>query len=376
MKQDYRFLDAQKLLIQPIDRLQFVFLYVFASLLGTQFAEIGMQQPWFANNNDDYQLLYTLFRGLALGGFLGLFQWLVIRKYIPDPQWILATVTNYCLIAIAQVFWIGKFDTLSSSQPFRDVSQMIFLALSALSWWILNAFIYGYAQHYVVSPYIRKFRWWLWVTSISLGFQMICFPLSIVIVVHLLRLQISNLTFFLMTFALIQAIAFCFLYRKSTLKEDEDPTLDPTNPAFNFAIAPDLTNFWNIRSIQTKFERKLSKIWRTDLEGNEDLTYWVGVDRQGEMVTCVPKSQTAVDRLSETPLSLLLTSLAEDLNQPIATPIANSITTPIAKFNLTFSPPCMVRMESCRGIPRRLLALAMAIAILGISLLLPQFGFS
>jgi hypothetical protein len=363
MKQDYRFLDAQKLLIKPFDRLQFVFLYVFASFLGTQFAEIGMQQPWFANNNDDYQLLYTLFGGLALGGFLGLFQWLVIRKYIPEPQWILATVTYYCLVAIARVFWVGKFETLDS-QPFRDVGQMILLSLSSLSWWILNAFIYGYAQHYVVSPYIRKFRWWLWVTSISFVFQMIGFPLTIVIVVHLLRLRIRDQTFFLMTFALIQAIAFCFLYRKSSLNDNEDPTLDPVNPSFNLAIAPDLTNFWQIRSIQKKFDRKLSKIWRTDLEGNEDLTYWVGVDRQGQLVACVPRSQAAVDRLSETPLISLGNSSADGLNQPIA------------KFNVTFSPPCLMRMESCRGIPRRWLALGMAIGILGISLLLPQFGLS
>lgn len=31
--------------------------------------------------------------GLLLGGLLGFSQWLVIRNYIPDPQWILATVT-------------------------------------------------------------------------------------------------------------------------------------------------------------------------------------------------------------------------------------------------------------------------------------------
>ena len=103
-------------------------------------------------------------------------------------------------------------------------------------------------------------------------------------------------------------------------------------------------------------------MWATDLNGNHDLTYSIGVSSVGIIVACVPQSQRA--RITEMPLSTLIEDFEHSLNQPIA------------KFNLTFSPPGIAKLESWRGIPRRMLTLALAVGILAVSLLVPRLGIS
>lgn len=243
----------------------------------------------------------------------------------------------------------------------RSATPTIVLPIAAYSSLILSAFICGYAQHYVISPYIRRFRWWLWVTLISVGFQVMGIFLVMFAYAYLPTLQINYKILFSAGIAAIQAIAFCCLYRKSSLNESENPTL---HPAFNLAAAPDMSDFWKIRRVQQDIERKILKVWATDLNGNHDLTYSIGVSSVGIIVACVPQSQRAIDRITETPLSTLIEDSEHSLNQPIA------------KFNLTFSPPGIAKLESWRGIPRRMLTLALAVGILAVSLLVPRLGIS
>ena len=356
----YQFLDAQKLLIKPFDRLNFTLLYIGVSVLSGELIERCLSMHPIDDIGMTDSLEYKLVRGLLLGGLLGFSQWLAIRKYIPDPQWILATVTYSSLAALAGVFWRSQFNW-SGSMATGSASLTALLWLTSYSGSILIAFIYGYAQHYVISPYIRKFRWWLWVTLISVGFQVMGIFLVMFAYAYLPTLQINYKILFSAGIAAIQAIAFCCLYRKSSLNESENPTLDP---AFNLAAAPDMSDFWKIRRVQQDIERKILKVWATDLNGNHDLTYSIGVSSVGIIVACVPQSQRAIDRITETPLSTLIENSEHSLNQPIA------------KFNLTFSPPGIAKLESWRGIPRRMLSLALAVGILVVSLLIPRLGIS
>ena len=361
MIKTYQCLDAQKLLIKPFDRLNFTLLYIAVSVLINVLAMKFASQPFLADFEQTYPFLYALVcSGLLLGGLLGFSQWLVIRNYIPDPQWILATVTYSSLAAVAGVLWRSQFN-VAGSMEIRSATPTIGLSIAAYSSLLLSAFIYGYAQHYVISPYIRKFRWWLWVTLISVGFQVIGVFLVIFISASLSIIWIDHQILFSAGIAAIQAIAFCCLYRKSSPDESEDPTLDPV---FNLAAAPDMTDFWKIRQVQQGIERKILKVWATDLDGNHDLTYFIGADQSGQIVACVPQSQSAIDRIGETPLSALMEDADHSLHQPIA------------KFNLTFSPPGIAKLQSWRGIPRRLLTLALAVGILTVSLILPRLGIS
>lgn len=357
MTKAYQFLDAQKLLIKPLDRLNFTLLYITVSVLSGRLIERLLSLPPNDFGITD-SLEYALVRGLLLGGILGFSQWLTIRKYIPDPQWILATVAYSSLAALAGVLWRSQFNG-AGSVALRAASPTIVLSIVAYSSLLVSAFIYGYAQHYVLSPYIRKFRWWLWVTLISVGFQVITIFLVMFISASLSIIWIDHQILLSAGIAAIQAIAFCCLYRKSSPDESEDPTLDP---AFNLAVAPDMTDFWKIRRVQRDIERKILKVWATDLDGNHDLTYSIGVSSDGILIACIPQNQHAIDRITETPLSALMEDSEHSLN------------TPIAKFNLTFSPPGIARLESWRGIPRRMLSLALAVGILTVSLLVPRLG--
>ena len=89
----YKFLDAQKLLIKPFDWLNFTLLYVAVSVLSSELIERCLSMPPIDDVGMANSLEYELAKGFLLGGLLGFSQWLVIRKYIPDLQWILATVT-------------------------------------------------------------------------------------------------------------------------------------------------------------------------------------------------------------------------------------------------------------------------------------------
>ena len=306
-------------------------------------------------------LEYELAKGFLLGGLLGFSQWLVIRKYIPDLQWILATVTYSSLAALAGVFWRSQFNGLGSSMATGSASLTALLWLTSYSGSILIAFIYCYAQHYVISHDIRRFRWWLWVTLISVGFQVMGIFLVMFAYAYLPTLQINYKILFSAGIAAIQAIAFCCLYRKSSLNESENPTL---HPAFNLAAAPDTSDFCKIRRVQQDIERKILDVWATDLNGNYDLTYSIGVSSVGIIVACVPQIQRVIDRITETPLSTLIEDSEHLLNQPIA------------KFTLTFSPHGIAKLKSWRGVPRRLLSLALAVGILAVSLLVPRLGIS
>ena len=70
----------------------------------------------------------------------------------------------------------------------------------------------------------------------------------------------------------IQSLGFCALNRKSL---DDLPILQTP-----LAIAPDLTNYWEIGRIKKTLDKRISRIWKTDLDPVAGkLTYLVGIDR-------------------------------------------------------------------------------------------------
>jgi hypothetical protein len=378
MKQ-YKFSESQRLLIKPSKRLQFTLLYIFVTVISYELIQLLL--GYFIADSTAYPYQFAAISGLMLGGLVGLSQWLVLRKYIPNPQWIFVVVAYQSLLSVSGTLLSSKFSQLFSERLNSEPPNLTLFTISCYSYLIFGTFLYGYGQHYVIAPYIRKFRWWLWISLSSLVLQCVIFgwislssmvaasatsPVSAASAAFYINLLRFDYRFLLSAgIALFQTIGFCYLYKKSSKDEFEDPTLDPN---FNLTVAPDLVDFWKIRSIQQTIEKRINKIWKTDLVGDEDLAYLIGVDQSGEIVACVPQTQTAIDRFQETPLPALGQELAQEsssiLNQPIA------------KFNLTFSPPGISKLVSCRGIPRRGLFGTIALIIVIVSMIIPRLGTS
>ncbi len=379
--QKYNFSDAQRLLIKPSERLRFAFLYVLVTIGSYQLIDFLVRYFFgdslgFRPSDQNRLTLHhsdqvRIAEGLILGGLTGLSQWIVLRRYIPNPQWIFVALAYGGWESILQILYDNKIKSLLDVKMLpNDTNQLTFTIVSLSLIHIISLFVYFYGQHYVIAPFIRKFRWWLWIPLAGIAFGTVMTGLG-----YLVRfvLPISpefaeqfpfDSTFFIRVgLVIIPTIAFCSLYRKSGPNKSEDPTLDPN---FNLAVAPDLVDFWKIRSIQQTIEQKLNKIWKTNLDGDQDLAYFIGVDQSGEIVACIPQTQTAIDRFQETPLPALIQESAQEsssvLNQPIA------------KFNLTFSPPGIAKLVSCRGIPRRELFGAIGLSILILSMIVPRLG--
>ncbi len=383
--QKYIFSDAQKLLIKPSERLQFTFLYVLVTIVSYQLVDfltryffgdsLGFRASDQIRTTLEYSDPVKIAIALMLGGLTGLSQWIVLRKYIPNPQWIFVTLTYGGWNAILQILYDSKVSSLLNVKMLpNDTNQFTFTLISLSLIHLISLFVYGYGQHYVIAPYVRKFRWWLWIPLTSLvfrgsmiGFGYLIRPLLPASPTFAEQFQFDSIFFMNAGSFLIPTIAFCSLYRRSITNQSEDPTPNPTlDPNFNLAVAPDLVDFWKIRSIQQTIEQKINRIWKTDLDGDQDLAYFIGVDQSGEIVACIPQTQTAIDRFQYTPLPALV-------KEPIQES-SSVLNQPIAKFNLTFSPPAISKLVSCRGIPRRELFGAIALILFVLSMIVPHLG--
>ncbi len=389
----YNFVDAQRLLIKPFDRVWFIVIFVSTTAI---FSGIGsffwpqlicravgdylcysqsISLPVWPQNRIEYSIVTQMLSGILTGTTIGCIQWLVLRRYLSTWKWILAVIQYFTIVSIYQAIvttWRNSYFTNSDLSASAGMSAIILPIITTIVAVIVAVLIGGYLQWYVLRPHIAQARWWILVPFIAAIVGGV--PIALRTLLPLLSLYLSsqnssspNLSLLLppcssdfislTMLPAIQAIGFCALNKKSL---DERSILQTP-----LAIATDITNYWEIERIKKTLDLRISRIWKTDLEpADGKLTYLVGIDRICTQIAYEPMDRNSLDNIALTPLP----ELVESSNYVAG---AADLSTAFAKFRVVLAPPGTVEIKSWRGISLKWLALLVYISIMGISILLP-----
>jgi len=352
MNTSYNFADAHRLLIKPFDRLGFIVIFILTTGLSQVVAYFVCHQSTFDLLLERSQMQYGIATGIIAGMFIGASQWLILRKYISDWKWILVVGVNITFLSTIQAnLDIWKESILSSANSLSEPEMLIGLTFNLLAL-IGSFFISGYLQWYILRPYITKARWWIFIPFIAVLLGVFPFGLS-VLTRGLLPFNITVIQ--LTMLPATQAIGFCILQRKSI---SDHPIIQSS-----LALASDIVNYWEIKDLEKILYANISRIWKTDLSASiGQLTYLVGINHSGDIITYQPINHASIDNVDQTPLPELS-------SEPNGTALTVEDLTSFAKFQVVFTPPGTVQIYSWRGIPLIWLGVAAYLGILGISFL-------
>jgi hypothetical protein len=358
----YNFVDAQRLLIKPFDRIWFIVIFVSMTAICRSIADLCWSQPIFDLVWEQNKITFSICSEIITGTMVGFFQWLVLRRYISSWKWILSMSMSFAILSIyraATMMWMNSSFAVNLSRS-EGMNATVILAIIFVVVLIIAIFIGGYLQWYVLRPYVMQAQWWILVPFIAtiVGGVPIALRFLPLLSPNLSLLPPFNSAFISLTMLpAIQAIGFCALTKKFS---DERPILQTP-----LAVAPDINNYWEIERIKKTLDIRISRIWKTDLEPVVGkLTYLVGVDRSCTQTAYEPMDRNSLDNIALTPLPELVESSNYGTGE-----VAHS--TALAKFQVVLAPPGTVEIKSWRGIPLKWLALAVYMSIMGISVLLP-----
>jgi hypothetical protein len=194
-----KFIESQKLLIEPFNRLQFITGFVMVTILSeaiiyfissylfpvrrntiSMIEELRLGALVFPSIN---QIIYSV----SLGFLTGLGQGLILRRHIPVRRWLSAVFRGTSLIALVQAVFLvlGSLvinSSLNKEPPIFDVLIASTILLGGL---IMAVLMYGYLQWWAIHPYIKKSRWW------------ILLPAAVVLTAILLILTFNKIPFWL-----------------------------------------------------------------------------------------------------------------------------------------------------------------------------------
>ncbi len=352
MPAHYSFINAQDLLIKPTERVRFVLSFLVASAGGSLVARYVVHQLDLQFFGDQCTIPCAIVEGGIAGAIVGTFQWLVIRPYVPSRMWILVFTLYSVLLNCS-----NTASTMITHSIFSGQAQTSQLTVSPTLFLIINlaiALAFGYSQWLVLRPHVLKARWWIILplaVGVSGGLIFYIFMMAHWLLKSHYGLFAFNAEIIRLTgLASVQALAFCLLRRKPR----ENPWLNSP-----LALAPDIVSYWDNHRLGRKLHAQITRTWKSNLEGNEQLVYFVGVDQTGLVASYEPMSSVATERSKQTPLPDLVITGSETKNA-----------TSLAKYKVTFIPPGSVRINSCRGIPLLWLATTMYAGILGMSKLI------
>ena len=356
MNSSYNFLGSQRLLIKPFKRLVFIIIFILATVLSHILSHWFSEQISLNTISENLPIQRVILYGGTTGVIVGFTQWLILRRYIPDFKWVLVTTATSLFGSTTQAMIRASAELfVSSNKSFNNQEYIIFGLFS----WLFGIGIYliiGWLQWYVISRYVEKARWWIFIPILAL----VIYSLFI-IPTYLFYSHISfNLTILSLSILPgIQAIGFCLLQKKVV---HEHPVFQSP-----LALAADITDYLEIQKIQRFLNQRISKIWRTDLgESLKPMKYLVGVNSTCTQIVYEPMNQAAIDCVNQTPLPDLAGRFSpQDID-------VESLPN-LAKFKAVFSPPVSVKIYSFRGVPLLWLGLFVGITIVGISLLLGWF---
>jgi hypothetical protein len=353
MLTSYTFADAQRFLIKPFERFRFVIIFVLATSLGQIVGDLISSQPTFYFLWERNPIQYAIANGTISGVLVGILQWVILRKYIPDWKWIFVVALTFIFtISVQTALELRRTSSIVLSDSVSSVGGSPIDGIVSLLVLIGTLLISGYLQWFVLRPYVTKARWWILIPCIAL------LAGGIVFFMRFLTsnwLKLDMLAIDLTLLPAVQGVGFCILKHKFAGQQ--------TILQAPLALAPDIVNYWDIQRLQKILYRSISRTWKTDLGLSEgQLTYLVGVDDSGTKIVYAPMTQTAADNVSQTPLPECAiadrdnTLAAENLNR-------------FAKCHVVFKPPSIVQIYSWRNIPLVWFGVVVYAGTIGMSIL-------
>jgi hypothetical protein len=349
----------QRFLVPPFQRFQFVLLFVLTTGAGWVLVELVLRFPSTVVLPPLGQdgLLAAFVNGLVVGLIIGASQWLVLRPYIPDWLWIVATTTGYVISTTTLQAWVSILAQILN--PFLSgagvhlpapalfaISQAseILLATVCTIW-------LGLAQWLLLRQYSRPS--WSWVFVPSLAILLSSTMLSLLNLPGFAQIH-TWLNLAVLTIGILgitQAIAFCTLYQRRDGSASESASALHT--------APEISNYGQVQKLRKRLHQRLQQHWQSEISSDRPLTYQVGITGGGAIAACEPETQLAAEFVQQTPLYAVEESASDLSNFPAQS---------LARFQVTFRPSGSLEICSWRGIPLWWIGVSMVVLLLGVSL--------
>ena len=350
---------AQQFLVSPFERFGFVSSFITVTGLGWFFIWIVLrtaQDPLLPADAVQRGLLSAVVIGFVSGMVISAMQWLVLRRYLSDWLWILASATGYVLLTITlETWWAMVSQALAIPEVaalLERLSPIAAVLIPALIRAVLAAFSalwLGVAQWFLLRQYTSNSRWWIGVPSIAVLISSILVALgSSLATVYPIAFAPSVLAAIVLGGT--QAIALCALQRHQSRDRAQ-------SSSSLLATAPEILNYGQIQRLGRLLHRRLNLAWVSEHLHKKPLTYLVGITKYGAVAAFQPMHQAAFEQVDQVPLADLMDA---DLER------RTGQTETLARFEVTFLPSGSLNVVSWRGFP----LLWLAIGLLGVALLL------
>jgi len=355
------FPTSQQFLIPPFARFQFTIAFTLATGVGWFLIWLVLrsgQDPLMPPLAVQKGVGAALIAGLVSGLVVSTMQWLVLRRYLRSPGWIVAGTIGYVFLTITlEKSWqaIGLITNAPSvTEVFEAVSPaIVILAAAGMRAFLtaLSATGLGFTQWLFLRPYTRSNLWWFFIPSLSVLLSSSFAFLSVLLLWAGVKLPLEVNVLAAGILGSTQAIAICNLKKRTvsvTLREHNSPLL----------IAPEILDYGLVHTLAQQLQRRLNSAWTTEHLNDDSLTYLVGVTQTGAIAAYSPINLPAVEQVNEIPLPELTS--ADRLRR-------QAFIEPLARFEVTFLPSGSLQINAWCGVPLMKVAWSMLIATLSLS---------
>jgi hypothetical protein len=337
---------SQQFLIFPPERLRFTLLFILATGFGWAFTTIlfhSVHDPILQTYLAEQGLIASFVTGFVSGLIVSAAQWLILRRYLPDCLWILASAVGYVLLTTtleAGWNWIAILLRLDSVVSWLNgLSPLALPILSSSLRTVVTAICaiwLGGAQWLLIRHYSRSSAWWIGTPSIAVLLSAGIMGLSALLPgIHII-LPLEPSVLGAGVLGTTQAIAACMLWRKSgnvMLGNHRNPLV----------AAPEILRYGQVQTLARELYRQLNHTWIQESAQTEPLTYLVGVTDGGAIAAYQPINPVASNQVAQTPLpSMVIPELIRQVNGKAQ---------PLARFNVSFLPSGGLKIAPWRGIP-------------------------
>ncbi|MBD2501263.1 hypothetical protein [Anabaena azotica] len=330
------YLNPQQLLIEPYERLRFITLYVLATLLanfGARFLSLNVISRF---SPEPVSLVDAAVLGTVFGVILGACQWLVIREFIPNLYWIVATATGFCYFQVILQSYQNLVIQLVQSGQLQ--LQLVTGFLLSLVVTFFATIWLGLLQWLILRYYIKSARWWVLIfpALFLISFAMIVLTNSAQLIFRW-NLTVDWNIVFPAILGISQATALCLLKRKV----QNNDQFAPSQVNKLLITTPEIGNLRKLWDLSNRLYHQIHKSWEQETSLPARLIYLLGVTETGNIIICQPANQMATYYISQTPLPNLISSLNDDVEQ--------SYHQPLARFLVTFTTLGGLEIRICKS---------------------------